>query len=64
MNDGNYVYINLTNMDNLNKYEEIYTTLDENKKGILNLDSTSKGVVFQPFDLLKEKEETKDELSE
>ena len=51
-------------MDNLNKYEEIYTTLDENKKGILNLDSTSKGVVFQPFDLIKEKEETKDELSE
>lgn len=64
MNDGNYVYINLANMDNLNKYEEIYTTLDENKKGILNLDSTSKGVVFQPFDLIKEKEETKDELSE
>ena len=64
MNDGNYVYINLANIDNLNKYEEIYTTLDENKKGILNLDSTSKGVVFQPFDLIKEKEETKDELSE
>ena len=64
MNDGNYVYINLANMDNLNKYEEIYTTLDENKKGILNLDSTSKGVVFQPFDLIKEKEENKDELSE
>ena len=64
MNDGNYVYINLANMDNLNKYEEIYTTLDENKKGILNLDSTSKGVVFQPFDLIKEKEETKYELSE
>ena len=63
MNDGNYVYINLANMDNLNKYEEIYTTLDENKKGILNLDSTSKGVVFQPFDLIKEKEEKKDELS-
>ena len=51
-------------MNDLNKYEEIYTTLDENKKGILNLDSTSKGVVFQPFDLIKEKEETKDELSE
>lgn len=64
MNDGNYVYINLANMDNLNKYEEIYATLDENQKGILNLDSTSKGVVFQPFDLIKEKEENKDELSE
>lgn len=63
MNDGNYVYINLANMDNLNKYEEIYATLDEKQKGILNLDSTSKGVVFQPFDLIKEKEEKKDELS-
>ena len=50
-------------MDNLNKYEEIYATLDEKQKGILNLDSTSKGVVFQPFDLIKEKEEKKDELS-
>lgn len=64
MNDKNYVYINLANMSNLNKYEEIYATLDENKKGILNLDSTSKGVVFQPFEFLKEKEVTKDELSE
>lgn len=63
MNDGNYIYINLANMNNLNKYEEIYATLDEKQKGILNLDSTSKGVVFQPFDLIKEKEEKKDELS-
>ena len=63
MNDGNYIYIDLANMDNLNKYEEIYATLDEKQKGILNLDSTSKGVVFQPFDLIKEKEEKKDELS-
>ena len=36
---------------------------NEKQKGILNLDSTSKGVVFQPFDLIKEKEEKKDELS-
>lgn len=64
MNDGNYVYINLANMENLNKYEEIYATLDENKKGILNLDSTSKGIVFQTFELIKQKEENKDELSE
>ena len=63
MNDGNYVYINLANMDNLNKYEEIYATLDEKQKGILNLDSTSKGVVFQPFDLIKEKEEKKEAAS-
>ncbi len=65
MNDGNYVYINLANMDNLNKYEEIYATLNENEKGVLNLDSSSNnGIVFQTFDLLKKKEEEQNELSE
>lgn len=64
MNDGNYVYINLANMDNLNKYDEIYITLDENVKGVLNLDSSSEnGVVFQTFDYL-EKKEVQNELSE
>lgn len=65
MNDGNYVYINLANINNLNKYEEIYATLDENEKGVLNLDSSSSnGIVFQPFDLLKKKEEMQNELPE
>lgn len=61
MNDGNYVYINLANFENLNKYEEIYTTLSE--KGILNLDSSSNGVIFQTFDYLNSKE-VDNELSE
>ncbi len=38
MNDGNYVYITLSKIDNLNKYEEIYNSL-EGKKGIIYLDS-------------------------
>jgi len=38
MNDGNYVYINLNKIENINKYEEIYDTL-ENKHGIIYLDS-------------------------
>ena len=64
MNDGNYVYINLANMTNLNKYDEIYITLDEFVKGVLNLDSSSEnGVVFQTFDYL-EKKEVQNELSE
>lgn len=61
MNDGNYVYINLANFEKLNKYEEIYTTLSE--KGILNLDSSSNGVIFQTFDYLNSKE-VNNELSE
>ena len=52
MNDGNYVYINLANFNNLNKYEEIYATLDDGVKGVLNLDSNSKGILFQSFESL------------
>lgn len=38
MTDGNYVYITLTKMKNLNYYEEVLPQL-EGKKGILYLDS-------------------------
>ena len=38
MNDGNYVYITLTKIEEINKYLDILGTL-ENKKGILYLDS-------------------------
>ena len=38
MNDGNYVYITLTKIEEINKYLDILSTL-ENKKGILYLDS-------------------------
>ena len=38
MNDGNYVYITLSKIENLNKYEEIYNSL-EGKKRIIYLDS-------------------------
>ncbi len=38
MNDGNYVYVTLTRFNLINKYNEIYPTLD-GKKGILYLDS-------------------------
>lgn len=38
MNDQNYVYINISRMEYLNKYDELLPKL-ENKKGILYLDS-------------------------
>jgi len=38
MNDGNLVYINVKNLNTLNKYIKIVSSLD-NKKGILYLDS-------------------------
>lgn len=45
MIDGNYVYVNLTKLDSINYYNEIYPTL-EGKKGTLYLDS---GNHFQAF---------------
>lgn len=38
MNDGNYVYITTTRLDNINKYENVLLEL-EGKKGIIYLDS-------------------------
>lgn len=46
MNDGNYVYITLTKITEINYYMDILPTL-ENKKGILYLDS---GKYFQIFE--------------
>lgn len=47
MKDGNTVYINLVNIDKLNKYQEIYSVLDE--KGILYLDSSSSNFIFKKY---------------
>ena len=38
MKDGNYVYITLTKIEEINKYLDVLSTLD-NKKGVLYLDS-------------------------
>jgi len=46
MNDGNYVYINLKRLENINKYIDMLS-LFNNKKGILYLDS---GEYFDVFD--------------
>jgi len=46
MNDGNYVYITLTKINEINYYMDILPTL-EHKKGILYLDS---GKYFQIFE--------------
>lgn len=65
MNDGNIVYINLANFDKMDKYMEVYATLNEGQKGVIYFDSSSERVVFQPFELIKKKEEEKNnELSE
>ena len=50
MNDGNTVYANLLNIKNLNHYEEIYSTLN-NQKGYLYLDSTNEeNFYFQVYE--------------
>ena len=49
MNDGNEVYINTVNIEQLNNYPAFYASL-EDKKGTLNLDSSTKeNFVFKPF---------------
>ena len=48
MNDMNTVYTNLLHIDKLNKYIEIYATL-EDKKGIIYLDSSSDKISFSSY---------------
>lgn len=49
MNDGNEVYINTVNIEQLNNYPKFYASL-EDRKGVLNLDSSTKeNFVFKPF---------------
>lgn len=54
MNDGNQVYIDLVNFENLTKYKLIYSSLEE--KGILHLDGVYAGsdtIIFTSFDALE-----------
>lgn len=46
MNDGNYVYITLYKITAINEYIKIISSIDEDKKGILYLDS---GNYFETF---------------
>ena len=49
MNDGNRVYFNLLNIENLNLYPKINSSLD-NEKGFIYLDSSnSENFIFTPF---------------
>lgn len=63
MNDGNLVYINLINIDRLDTYLLIYTSLDE--KGVLRLDSDNENVWFQSYksiiENMKKEDSGKDE---
>ena len=58
MNDGNEVYINTVNIEQLNNYPKFYASL-EDKKGVLNLDSSTKeNFVFKPFKEVSEESES------
>ncbi len=48
MNDGNQVYINLIHIDRLDLYALFYTTLPENQKGTLELDSNLESGYWRP----------------
>ena len=59
MNDGNTVYINLINIKNLNKYQEICATLD-NPKGVMYLDSSSnENIYFKTYEAIQKEQEEK-----
>ena len=69
MNDGNLVYIDLVNFENLEKYKLIYSSLEE--KGVLHLDGVYAGsdtIIFTSFAALEEQnnqvEGEQDELSQ
>jgi len=47
MIDGNTIYVNLVNIEKLNKYQKIYAVLQD--KGTLYLDSSSKNYVFKKY---------------
>ncbi len=56
MNDGNTVYVNTVNIEQLNSYPSFYATLDNNL-GILYLDSSTKeNFYFQPYKNVKASE--------
>ena len=67
MKDGNHVYIDLVNFENLNKYKVIYSSLDE--LGVLHLDgvySSNNTITFTSFASLASKNNEvgeEDELS-
>ncbi len=71
MNDGNTVYMNTINIEQLNNYIDIFSTTNiSDKKGILYLDSKTGNLVFQTYEayekeqqelLDKEKDDQEDE---
>ena len=60
MNDGNIVYINIVNIEKLNKYQTIFATVGSG--GVLYLDSSSKNYIFKTFDEARKEEANEDEL--
>lgn len=61
MNDGNFVYINIMNIEKFNKYQSIYASVEAKGTFYLNSDGTNKNYVFKKFTEEAPKEEVKDE---
>ena len=62
MNDENSVYINIVNIQKLNRYKEIIATLKAEEKGVLYLDSNSSNTYFETYDkILSDREEKEKE---
>ena len=64
MNDGNAVYINIINMDKLNKYKEAIASVFDQTPGVLSLDSNSNNTLFITYDKIKANQETTEVVEE
>lgn len=67
MNDGNSVYVNIVNLEKLDKYKKVIATLDNDGKGILSLDSnlnTTSFITYEKYAEEKKKEVEENELPE
>lgn len=56
MNDGNKVYINIVNIEKLNKYQTIFASVGSG--GILYLDSSSKNYIFKTKEEIPKEDDT------
>ena len=64
MNDGNAVYINIPNMNKLNKYKEAIASVYDQTPGILSLDSNSNNTLFVTYDKINQVQATEEIVEE
>lgn len=57
MNDGNFVYINIENIEKLNNYIKAFATLEEGELGVFFFDSSSKNNIHKTFESIEQEKQ-------